>query len=533
MLDQMQLFKNWCYSNYNAAYTSNSDIENALNTHAENLRQYERYTRKLSLLGDNSGIRRANCYIDNKTGKICCNKLIACLDNSRINEGQAVQENQDIVQLFVEIPDFVEELVTSGESILDFNNLAVGRYVSLRVKYNGNRFNKTYERLFYNMKKVAYLNLTEFSFDNVVNARQMFKKSYNLIAVRFKPGTYDTLLYTSGMFEECHQLNRVNLDEVRIPKLFSMNGMFYKCSALKSIDLSFLCEGRYLSDMQYAFYSQGIEQISLNQLEPRELNPDSLIDLRQLCQMCFNLTKMQINNGKQNQIPVNNMDGIAYECPKLNEIDLSQLDMQYVRNLSLSFTDCCRLKIIDLSNKNLSNLDSIEQLLQGCHSLEVINLQNSVIGKLRNQGKLFYEVNSNLIIDITGTKFIKSDVLDIKYNKKASDNKETGDNEEAGDNKDSDYYILTTTIPKEEYREWVNRLYKYTGESSEDLEGQKCKIIRNPFKDNRIQLRNGKNLQSLKLYSRDEVVEAGLKLDILNEVSVGKTFQVYTAYIKI
>lgn len=212
------------------------------------------------------------------------------------------------------------------------------------------------------------------------------------------------------------------------------------------------------------------------------------------------------------------MDGIAYECPKLNEIDLSQLDMQYVRNLSLSFTDCCRLKIIDLSNKNLSNLDSIEQLLQGCHSLEVINLQNSVIGKLRNQGKLFYEVNSNLIIDITGTKFIKSDVLDIK---------------KAGDNKDSDYYLLATTVPKEEYREWVNRLYKYTGESSEDLEGQKCRIIRNPFKDNRIQLRNGENLQNLKLYSKDEVVEAGLKLGILNEVSIGKTFQVYTAYIKI
>lgn len=533
MLDQMQLFKNWCYSNYNAAYTSNSDIENALNTHAENLRQYERYTRKLSLLGDNSDIRRANCYIDSKTGKICCNKLIACLDNSRINEGYTVQENQDIVQLFVEIPDFVEELVTSSESILDFNNLAVGRYVSLRVKYNGNRFNKTYERLFYNMKKVAYFNLTEFSFDNVVNARQMFKKSYNLIAVKFKPGTYDTLLYTSGMFEECHQLNRVNLDEVRIPKLFSMNGMFYKCSALKSIDLRFLCEGRYLSDMQYAFYSQGIEQLSLNQLEPRELNPDSLIDLRQLCQMCFNLTKLQINNGKQNQIPVNNIDGITYECPKLNEIDLSQLDMQYVRNLSLSFTDCCRLKIIDLSNKNLSNLDSIEQLLQGCHSLEVINLQNSVIGKLRNQGKLFYEVNSNLIIDITGTKFIKSDVLDIKYSKKAEDSKETGDNKDTWDNKDSDYYMLATTVPKEEYSEWVKRLYKYTGESSEDLEGQKCKIIRNPFKDSKIQLRNGENLQSLKLYSRDEVVEAGLKLDILNEASIGKTFQVYTAYIKI
>ena len=533
MLDQMQLFKNWCYSNYNATYTSNSDIENALNTHAEDLRQYERYTRKLSLLGDNSDIRRANCYIDGKTGKICCNKLVACLDNSRINEGQTVQENQDIVQLFVEIPDFVEELVTSSDGILDFNKLASGRYVSLKVKYNGNRFNKTYEKLFYNMKNVAYLDLTEFSFDNVVNARQMFKKSYNLIAVRFKPGTYDTLLYTSGMFEECHQLSRVNLDEVRIPELFSMSSMFYKCSALKSIDLSFLCNGRYLSDMQYAFYSQGIEQLSLNQLEPRELNPDSLIDLRQLCQMCFNLTKLQINNGKQNQIPVNNMDGIAYECPKLNEIDLSQLDMQYLRNLSLSFTDCCRLKIIDLSNKNLSNLDSIEQLLQGCHSLEVLNLQNSTIGKLRNQGKLFYEVNSNLIIDITGTKFIKSDVLDIKYNKKAGDNKETGDSEEAGDNKDSDYYILTTTIPKEEYREWVNRLYKYTGESSEDLEGQKCKIIRNPFKDSRIQLRNGENLQNLKLYSRDEVVEAGLKLDILNEASIGKTFQMYTAYIKI
>ena len=138
MLDQMQLFKNWCYSNYNATYTSNSDIEDALNTHAEGLRQYERYTRKLSLLGDNSDIRRANCYIDSKTGKICCNKLIACLDNSRIHDGQTVQENQDIVQLFVEIPDFVEELVTSGESILDFNNLAAGKYVSLRVKYNGN-----------------------------------------------------------------------------------------------------------------------------------------------------------------------------------------------------------------------------------------------------------------------------------------------------------------------------------------------------------------------------------------------------------
>jgi len=79
-------------------------------------------------------------------------------------------------------------------------------------------------------------------------------------------------------------------------------------------------------------------------------------------------------------------------------------------------------------------------------------------------------------------------VIDIKYNKKTEDNKDTGNN------KDSDYYMLATTVPKEEYREWVSRLYKYTGESSEDLEGQKCKIIRNPFKDSRIQLRNGKNL---------------------------------------
>lgn len=510
-MSDIEKFKDWFRS-----YFSRDITDQELDTHLEDLKQYERYRNKLNLLGGSTKGGYIDCFIDEQTGRILCNSLLPGLgtDESKVN---------DTVNLYLNVPSFVEGFVISvGDDTFDFRQYAQGKHVSLKVDYPGNRFNTSYKDLFSLLRKVVYLDLSGFSFEYAVDISCMFEQNNQLRKIVFKPGVYENVNNISGLFSWCHQLREINTCDIKMPNVMYLTNTFCRCTSLRDIDLSFLCSGKNIQCMTSTFSYQGVRHLNLDWLTPRELTPDTIISMDELCNNCLELVDFQCNNGKLNQIPVSSMQKIFNGCKKLEHFDIGQLSVDNVSSLQCAFYDCSELRRIDLSNKNFQNLHDVKSLLKGCRQLECLDIQNSTIGRLDDAEDLLYETRDDFVIDVTDTNFI---AYQDRYGRRTKRKYKVDvrglvgpEPDIAGDidNFLNTYYFLNITLPDKQYSNWIDNMCGWKSDKKKVI--QPANMIINLFENNHIQVRKGKEQHSLRIYKLSEVPEQYKKLYILKGI---------------
>ena len=78
-------------------------------------------------------------------------------------------------------------------------------------------------------------------------------------------------------------------------------------------------------------------------------------------------------------------------CSSLKYLDLSNFNIQNVKNMRCMFSNCSSLTNINLSNFNAQNITNMEFIFCGCKSLNNINLATL---KLRiNPSKIYINFN--------------------------------------------------------------------------------------------------------------------------------------------
>ena len=71
-----------------------------------------------------------------------------------------------------------------------------------------------------------------------------------------------------------------------------------------------------------------------------------------------------------------NMKGMFFQCFKLIELDLSNLETSSVTNMDSLFFECKELSLINLNNFDTSSVTNMNQMFLGCYALKSLDLRN-------------------------------------------------------------------------------------------------------------------------------------------------------------
>ena len=201
------------------------------------------------------------------------------------------------------------------------------------------------DKMFHLVEKITSLDLSNFEFDNLINATSMFEHCYNLKEIKFNENNENirayNLQYVFSMFENCFSLEYLNTQIFKFGKLKDFSRVFQNCHSLKEIDIS------------------NLDLSAVNKI-------DNTFD------GCFSLKSINTSNLKINHFLVSTENAFS-NCRKLISLDLSSFNLSHIENAEKMFYNCADLKYVELPNKILS-IFITNYMFENCYNLTSLNL---------------------------------------------------------------------------------------------------------------------------------------------------------------
>ena len=217
--------------------------------------------------------------------------------------------------------------------------------------------------MFYGMRNLTTLNLSNFDTSKVTDMSYMFSYMSNLITLDLS--NFDTSQVTNMevMFEGMSNLTTLNLSNFDTSKVTNMQNMFGLMTNLTILDLSNFDTSK-VTDMHGMFYGMP------------------------------NLTTLNLSNFDTSQ--VTDMHGMFYGMPNLTTLNLSNFDTSQVTNMNYMFYGMRNLTTLNLSNfdtskvTNMSYMFSLRDYDELMDKLEKIYVNNDFdTTKLTNFSEMF------------------------------------------------------------------------------------------------------------------------------------------------
>ena len=149
---------------------------------------------------------------------------------------------------------------------------------------------------------------------------------------------------------------------------------------------------QYLSSM---FYSNK-NLVSIKFLD--EFKGKNITSTSYLFGGCFNLTSLDISN--LNTEYVVDMSNMFANCWKLTSIDLSNFNTKNVKNMNWMFEDCQSLKSIDLIKFDTSSVTRIDSMFWNSKSLTSIDMSHFDLSKITSFSRVFCDCESLVSIKL-------------------------------------------------------------------------------------------------------------------------------------
>ena len=245
-----------------------------------------------------------------------------------------------------------------------------------------------------NLNSLLYLNLKNVDASIIYNFNSFFINLNNLISIDLSNFTISKGIRMSNMFSGCTKLEYLNLSNFNTKNVFTMQNMFYNCKSLKTLDLSGF-DTKKVFDISNIFYGcnslisldisnfdlraigsfhflQGL--YSLQYLNLKNVNIYNITDLSNSFYNLYSLISIDFSN--TNISSAIDMENMFNNCTSLQSLDLSNLDTQKVTNMKYLFNNCHKLQFIDLSNWNTTNVTDMEFMFKDCNSMISLDLSN-------------------------------------------------------------------------------------------------------------------------------------------------------------
>ena len=167
---------------------------------------------------------------------------------------------------------------------------------------------------------------------------------------------------SSKMFYDVRSLTSLNLSNFDTSKVTNMQYMFSDMTKLTTLDLSNFDTSK-VTDMKYMFN----EMYSLTSLNLSSFNTSNVTDMSCMFAHMFRLTSLNLSNFDTSK--VTNMGAMFYDMPRLTSLDLSNFDTSNVTNMGWAFAFNGSEKIYVNNDFNTSKLTSFSNMFKESKNL--------------------------------------------------------------------------------------------------------------------------------------------------------------------
>ena len=172
-----------------------------------------------------------------------------------------------------------------------------------------------------------------------------------------------------------------------------MTNMFLRCKA-SNLNLSKFNTSKVASMNGMFFNCSKLETLDLSSFDT-----NNVTTFGQMFEGCSNLRR--INLESFNTENVTRMNNMFYGCSKLEEINLSNFNTSKVNHMGGLFSGCSSLKTLDLSNFDTSEVTIMNNMFDGCNSLTSIDISSFNTYKVSDMNKMFMGCSSLVELDLS------------------------------------------------------------------------------------------------------------------------------------
>lgn len=334
-------------------------------------------------------------------------KQLESIDLSHFNTGNVT----DMSGMFrncsslksLDLRSFNTEKVTSLVSMFDscFNLTSVDLS-------SFNTGNVTYmNSMFYRCGKLKELDLSNFDTKKVDNMSSMFSGCKTLTTLDLSSFNTASLLYMNYMFNGCSNLISIDLSSFNTSSTETkkfMNSMFYSCSSLKYIAMSddFVINEDESKDMyKYcniltpcAVYCETDKSLHFLLYKGDDLNSGTTITVDGK-----EITLTDSNFWKEKAVTSTGTEALGWSALKANvKTVVFADDFKYVLPLSCNqwFAGCKNLTSLNLNNLNLKNVTDMSSMFSACNNLQLVDLSSAT----RKVADVVSEISTDLVAPI-------------------------------------------------------------------------------------------------------------------------------------
>ncbi len=205
-----------------------------------------------------------------------------------------------------------------------------------------------------------------------------------------------------GMFRNSN-IESIDLTCLNLSQVHSIRNIFYNCNDLRNVNLD-SCDTRNVTDMSAAF-------LGTTKLKSISLKPLNLSSLNEFDDCFFRSGIESIDMSNMNLSRIRDMTSAFYRCNNLKYADFDNSDLSNLASLAKCFSHCQALEEASFANIKAHDLYSLRETFYGCPLLKRISFDGAQIG---NPDTDYNDYNAFCFSDtFNGCKSLRSASLNL------------------------------------------------------------------------------------------------------------------------
>ena len=157
--------------------------------------------------------------------------------------------------------------------------------------------------------------------------------------------------------------------------------------------------GNFASAVSYQQRSRAPWYDFRNSIISAEIHVQGMTDARYMFYDCNKMIEADVSELDTHSITT--MEGMFYQCESLTNLDVSGFDTSNVRSMMDMFYHCHCLKNLDVSGFNTSNVEDMRAMFLGCSSLTNLDVSGFDTSKVGNMELMFSGCNGLTNLDLS------------------------------------------------------------------------------------------------------------------------------------
>ena len=256
-------------------------------------------------------------------------------------------------------------------------------------------------KMFYDMRSLTSLNISNFDTSQVTNMRDMFSNMRNLTSLNLTNFNTSKVTDMGGMFASMYNLTSLNLTNFDTSQVTDMRSMFYGTS-LTTLNLSNFNTSKVTNMMKMFAYMSSLTTLNLSSFDTSRVT-----NMGVMFYGMSNLTSLNLSNF--NTSNVTDMSSMFEGMSSLTTLNVSSFDTSKVTDMCFMFAGIYNLTTLNLTNFDTSQVTDMGGMFASMYNLTSLNLTNFDTSQVTDMRSMFALEDGDMPKDKLKTIYVNND----------------------------------------------------------------------------------------------------------------------------